>query len=57
MSSLLEMRSVSKIFGSGETATHALTDFSYGIDDDSPSITAIAGESGSGKSTAARLIL
>jgi len=57
MSSLLEMRSVSKIFGSGETATHALTDFSHIVDEDKPSITAIAGESGSGKSTAARLIL
>lgn len=57
MSALLEMRSVSKIFGSGETATHAVTDFSYMVEENRPSITAIAGESGSGKSTVARLIL
>jgi oligopeptide/dipeptide ABC transporter ATP-binding protein len=57
MSSLLELRGVTKIFGSGEGATRAVSDFSHRIDDAHPTITAIAGESGSGKSTVARLIL
>lgn len=57
MSSLLEMRAVSKIFGSGDGATRAVADFSHAIDAETPTITAIAGESGSGKSTVARLIL
>jgi len=34
MSSLLDMRAVTKIFGSGEGATRALSDFSHAIDDD-----------------------
>jgi ABC-type oligopeptide transport system ATPase subunit len=57
MSLLLEMHAVTKIFGSGEGATRALSEFSHAIDDETPTITAVAGESGSGKSTAARLIL
>ncbi len=57
MSAFLEMRNVSKIFGGGPTATTAVADFSHVIDDDAPTITAIAGESGSGKSTIARLLL
>lgn len=57
MSMLLEMHGVTKVFGSGEGATRAVSDFSHRIDDANPTITAIAGESGSGKSTIARLIL
>lgn len=51
------MRNVTKTFGTGPGATRAVADFSYVVDEDKPSITAIAGESGSGKSTIARLIL
>jgi peptide/nickel transport system ATP-binding protein len=57
MSAFLEARHVTKVFGHGAGATVAISDFSYRIDDDVPSITAIAGESGSGKSTVARLLL
>jgi len=57
MSAFLEMRGVTKVFGSGETATTAVSDFTHVIDDRAPTITAIAGESGSGKSTIARLLL
>lgn len=57
MTPVLEMRDVTKVFGSGETATIALSDFSTEIHEDAPTITAIAGESGSGKSTLARLLL
>lgn len=60
MTALLEARHVSKTFGGGLFArarTHALTDFSLGIETDPPSITAIVGESGSGKTTLARLLL
>ncbi len=55
MTSFLEMRSVTKTFGSGPGATRAVSDFSYSVDEQNPSITAIAGESGSGKSTISRL--
>ncbi|MGH2549957.1 MAG: ABC transporter ATP-binding protein [Thermomicrobiales bacterium] len=57
MTAFLEMRGVTKIFGSGSTSTTAVSDFSHSIDEQIPSITAIAGESGSGKSTIARLLL
>lgn len=57
MTSFLEMRSVTKTFGSGPGATRAVSDFSYAVDESTPTITAVAGESGSGKSTIARLIL
>lgn len=57
MSAFLEMRGVTKVFGSGEKSTTAVSDFTHVIDDQAPTITAIAGESGSGKSTIARLIL
>src|SRR6266540_496157 len=61
MSALLELRNVSKIFGSGgffqKRQVVALRDFSLSIDADQPSITAIVGESGSGKSTMANLLL
>lgn len=61
MAPLLELRSVSKIFGGGMfnrgNVTVAVDDVSFTISEDSPTITAIAGESGSGKSTMARLLL
>jgi len=60
MSSLLEARRVTKIFGGGlfdRTSTLALDDFSLAIDGDRPSITAVVGESGSGKTTLSRLLL
>jgi len=59
---LLEARRVRKRFRSGNffdevTETVAVDDFSLVIDDDKPSFTTIAGESGSGKTTIARLLL
>jgi len=60
MSSLLEARQVSKIFGGGlfdKRVTVALDDFSFGIESTPPRVTAIVGESGSGKTTLARLLL
>ena len=58
--SLLEMRAVTKVFGSGlvkRRSVTALREFSLGIDTARPSITGVVGESGSGKSTMARLLL
>ena len=60
MTTLLEARHVTKIFGGGlfdRNSTVALEDFSLAIDSDRPSITAVVGESGSGKTTLARLLL
>ena len=60
MSSLLEARQVSKIFGGGlfdKRVTVALDDFSFAIESTPPRVTAIVGESGSGKTTLARLLL
>jgi len=57
MSTLLEARNVSRVFGSGPQATLALDHFSLTLGDDVPSFTALAGESGSGKTTLARLLL
>ena len=60
MTTLLEARGVSKIFGGGvfdRSSTVALEDFSMAIDSGRPSITAVVGESGSGKTTLARLLL
>lgn len=61
MAPLLELRNVSKIFGGGifnrRNVTVAVDDISLTISEDNPSITSIAGESGSGKSTMARLLL
>jgi oligopeptide/dipeptide ABC transporter ATP-binding protein len=54
---LLEARKVSKVYGSGAKTTVAVEDFSLVISGDAPSFTAIAGESGSGKTTIARLLL
>jgi oligopeptide/dipeptide ABC transporter ATP-binding protein len=54
---LLELKHVTKVFGHGEGATVALSDFSFAIGEDAATIVAVAGESGSGKSTLARLML
>ncbi|NLG74459.1 MAG: ABC transporter ATP-binding protein [Chloroflexi bacterium] len=57
---LLEMRSVSKIYGGGflqKAGKVALKDFSLTLPMNKPRIVALAGESGSGKTTAARLAL
>ncbi len=61
MTALLEARNVTKVFGGGGLRTRpgtvALQDFSFGVEEDPPTITAIVGESGSGKTTLARLLL
>ena len=52
MSTLLEARNVTKVFGGGlfqSDRTVALEDFSLAIDAAPPTITAVVGESGSGK--------
>lgn len=51
---LLEVRSISKTYGSGEAAVHALKDVSFTVP--RGEFTAIVGESGSGKSTLLNMI-
>lgn len=46
---LLEVKSISKTYGSGETAVHALKKVSFSIP--KGEFVAVVGESGSGKST------
>ena len=46
---LLEVKSISKTYGSGETAVHALNNVSFSVP--KGEFVAIVGESGSGKST------
>ena len=56
----LELRRVTKEFGGGyfnKDVTVAVDDVSLSISSDQPGITAIAGESGSGKTTIARLLM
>jgi oligopeptide/dipeptide ABC transporter ATP-binding protein len=60
VTSLLEARDVTRVFGSGllqKGRTVAVDGVSLVINEDKPAITAIAGESGSGKTTLARLLL
>src|SRR5207244_4178646 len=60
MTTLLEVRKVSKVFGGGlfdKRVTVALDDLSFAIESSPPRVTAIVGESGSGKTTLARLFL
>jgi oligopeptide/dipeptide ABC transporter ATP-binding protein len=54
---LLEVRNLSRVFGTGPGATVALRGISLAVSGETPSFTAIAGESGSGKTTLARLLL
>ncbi|HZQ07506.1 MAG TPA: ABC transporter ATP-binding protein [Anaerolineae bacterium] len=57
---LLEMRNVSKTYSAGllnKSTVYALRDFSLTLPSATPKIVALAGESGSGKTTAARLVL
>jgi peptide/nickel transport system ATP-binding protein len=57
---LLEFRNVTKTYTRGyfsEAGTTALQDFSMVLDEDSPTIMTVAGESGSGKTTIAMLLL
>lgn len=51
---LLEVRSVSKTYGSGDTAIHALKNVSFTVP--KGQFVAIVGESGSGKSTLLHMI-
>lgn len=58
--SLLETKNLTKIFGGGllsRSENVALKEFTLAISDEEPAIVSIAGESGSGKTTAANLIL
>jgi oligopeptide/dipeptide ABC transporter ATP-binding protein len=60
MSTLVEARHVSKVFGGGlfdRRVTVALDHFSFAVESSPPQVTAIVGESGSGKTTLARLLL
>jgi len=60
MTTLLEARHVTKIFGRGlikKQRTIALEDFSLSIGSGQPTITSVVGESGSGKTTMSRLLL
>jgi len=60
MTTLLEARNVTKVYGGGflsKETNVALDNFSLTIEDGNPSVTVIAGESGSGKTTIANLLL
>jgi len=57
MSTLLELRKVTKVFGKGESITVALEDMSFAVEADYPHIITLAGESGSGKTTTGLLLL
>ncbi|AQS08523.1 macrolide export ATP-binding/permease protein MacB [Clostridium saccharobutylicum] len=51
---LLEVKSISKTYGNGETAVHALKDISFSVP--KGEFVAIVGESGSGKSTLLNMV-
>ena len=60
MAPFLELRNVTKIFGSGlirKKRTVALDNVSFTVDVDQPAIHAVAGESGSGKSTLGLILM
>jgi peptide/nickel transport system ATP-binding protein len=57
MTPLIELRNVSKIFGSRAAPTVALEDMTFTLDEGFPHIVTIAGESGSGKTTMMMLLL
>ena len=54
---LLELRNVTKIFGSKTDYTVALDDMTLALDENFPKIIAVVGESGSGKTTTGMLLL
>ena len=51
---LLEVQSLSKTYGQGETAVHALKDVSFSVP--KGEYVAVVGESGSGKSTLLNMV-
>ncbi|MBV7336254.1 ABC transporter ATP-binding protein [Chloroflexi bacterium TSY] len=56
----LELRNVTKVFGSGlirKKRTVALDNISFAVDAENPSVRAVAGESGSGKSTLGLILM
>jgi ABC-type oligopeptide transport system ATPase subunit len=60
MTSLLELRDVSMVYGGGlfsRRQTTAMAGFSLAIEEQQPAIIAVVGASGSGKTTMARLLL
>ncbi len=57
MSSIIELRNITKVFGGGRSRMVAVDDFSLAIDAESAPIKALVGESGSGKTTIALLML
>jgi len=60
MTPLLELRNVSMVYGGGlfsQRQVTALADFSLVIEDQQPTIVAVVGASGSGKTTMARMLL
>ena len=54
---LLELKNVTKIFGTKKEQTVALDDMTFAMDEGSPKIITVAGESGSGKTTMGMLLL
>ncbi len=57
MAPIVELRNVSKFFGSGVNRTVALDDMTFAVEEDFAKIVTIAGESGSGKTTILMLLL
>jgi len=60
MTELLEFKNVTKVYSSGlisKTSTTALSNVSFKLAQDDPTIMTVAGESGSGKTTLAMLLL
>lgn len=60
MNELLEFKNVTKVYSSGlvsKTSTTALSNVSFKLAQDEPTIMTVAGESGSGKTTLAMLLL